>query len=105
MLLVAQEPSDSQIRVDGVLTSKFNDIGSFFVKGSYSGNFTASLRSFSNTVLRSIQIVSMATSSAHTQHNFILTPTAVAAISNNTFCVTYDASISRMLLTGRAKLI
>ncbi len=68
--------------------------GSFYVKGSYSGNFTASLMSQSNTILGSVDIVSMVTSSAWTQHNFTLTPSVAATTSNNIFSITYHASVS-----------
>jgi alpha-N-arabinofuranosidase len=71
--------------------------GSFYVKESYSGSFTASLLSASSTVLGSVQIPSMAASGASwTQYNFTLIPTQTATTSNNTFSITYDASVSTM---------
>lgn len=69
--------------------------GSFYVKGSYSGAFTVSLVSVSNTVLGSVQIASTSTASSWTQHNFTLIPMAAATTPNNTFSITYDASVSR----------
>jgi len=68
--------------------------GSFYVRGLYSGNFTASLSSLSNAVLGSVDIPSVGTSSDWTQYNFTLTPTAAALSSNNTFSITYNASVS-----------
>lgn len=69
--------------------------GSFYVRGSYSGNFTASLLSLSNITLGSVDIESVATPNAWTQHNFTLTSTQAANNSNNTFTVTYEANVSR----------
>ena len=74
--------------------------GSFYVKGLYSGHFTASLSSLSNSVLGSVEIPAVGNSSDWTRYNFTLTPTAAATSSNNTFCITYDASVSGMNLNA-----
>jgi len=69
--------------------------GSFYVKGSYAGHFTASLLSSTKAVLGSVDFVSTASSSNWTQHSFTLTPTADATSSNNTLTITYAVSVSR----------
>jgi alpha-L-arabinofuranosidase len=67
--------------------------GSFWVKGSYKGNFTAWLRSnLTSDVFGSVQIASAATPDTWVQHNVTLTPTKAAPNSNNTFAITFDAA-------------
>jgi alpha-N-arabinofuranosidase len=85
----------------GISVKVQNYQGSFYVKGSYSGNFTASLSSASNNVLGSVEIPSVGTGSDWTQYNFTLTPTTTATSSNNTFSITYDASVSGKVLNVR----
>ena len=69
--------------------------GSFWVKGSYKGTFTASLQSsITNETLASTEVISAATSSEWIQHNFTLIPNKAASNINNTFSITYDASVS-----------
>ena len=69
--------------------------GSFWVKGSYKGAFTASLQSsITNETLASTMVISAATSSEWIQHNFTFVPNKAASNVNNTFSITYDASVS-----------
>jgi alpha-N-arabinofuranosidase len=85
----------------GISVKVQNYQGSFYVKGSYSGDFTASLSSASNNVLGSVEIPSVGTGSDWTQYNFTLTPKTTATYSNNTFSIIYDASVSGKLLNVR----
>ncbi|KAJ5307027.1 hypothetical protein N7508_006042 [Penicillium antarcticum] len=64
--------------------------GSFYVKGSYMGSFTASLRSSTGKVLASTKVTSKSVADHWVQHSFILTPSKKAANSNNTFSLTFD---------------
>jgi alpha-N-arabinofuranosidase len=67
--------------------------GSFWVKGSYRGSFTASLKSdITQQTFASVQVASKASANAWVQHNFTLTPTSAAANSNNSFILTFDKS-------------
>ncbi|THY21184.1 putative vacuolar segregation protein [Aureobasidium pullulans] len=67
--------------------------GSFWVKGSYDGNFTASLKSdITKETLASVQIPSKASPSEWVQHNFTLTPASAAQNSNNSFILTFKKS-------------
>jgi len=67
--------------------------GSFWVKGAYTGTFTASLRSnLTNQTFGSVQIQGTTSANAWTQHNFTLTPDTAAPNSNNTFVITFDAA-------------
>lgn len=66
--------------------------GSFYVKGDYSGNFTASFLSSSREVLGSVQVISAATTAGWKEHTFTLTPSKAAANSNNTLTLTWNAS-------------
>lgn len=67
--------------------------GSFYVKGDYSGSFTASLQSYlTNETYGSVKIESCATSSEWVQHNFTLVPKAAANV-NNTFSITFDSKV------------
>jgi alpha-N-arabinofuranosidase len=68
--------------------------GSFYVRGDYAGKFTASFQSVAKETLGSVEIESVATAAGWTQHNFTLTPTKAASSSNNTFSITYNASVS-----------
>lgn len=68
--------------------------GSFYVKGPYDGNFTASLESAtSGQALASVTIPSTSNQNGWVQYQFILTPTTMASNTNNTFSLTFDASV------------
>lgn len=65
--------------------------GSFWVHGSYSGQFTASLQSaLEDEVFGSVKIDSKAQADQWIEHEFELVPTKNAPSSNNTFAVTFD---------------
>ncbi|KAI0105807.1 glycoside hydrolase family 51 protein [Daldinia grandis] len=67
--------------------------GSFWVKGTYSGQFTASLQSnITGQTFGSVKVKSQSTADQWTEHNFELTPSRDAPSSNNTFAITFDAS-------------
>ncbi|THC94799.1 hypothetical protein EYZ11_005745 [Aspergillus tanneri] len=67
--------------------------GSFYVKGSYEGEFTASLESkITGEVFASIKVPSRSVRHGWTQHNFTLTPYKSSPNVNNTFTVSFDAS-------------
>ncbi|THV74748.1 putative vacuolar segregation protein [Aureobasidium pullulans] len=67
--------------------------GSFWVKGSYDGSFTASLKSdITKETLASVRVPSKASSSEWIQHNFTLTPASAAQNSNNSFILTFKKS-------------
>lgn len=71
--------------------------GSFYVRGDYDGTFTAAFQSASGENLGSVEIESLATASAWTQHNFTLEPTKSAADVKNTFSITHDTTVSNCL--------
>ncbi|KAL2126830.1 hypothetical protein VTI74DRAFT_171 [Chaetomium olivicolor] len=67
--------------------------GSFYVKGSYSGRFTASLQSnLTGEIFGAVDIVSRSVSDEWVKHEFTLVPRKAAPNSNNTFAITFDAS-------------
>ncbi|KAI1383982.1 glycoside hydrolase family 51 protein [Hypoxylon trugodes] len=67
--------------------------GSFWVKGNYSGKFTASLQSnITGETFGSVKVKSRATSDEWVEHDFELTPSKNAPNANNTFAITFDAS-------------
>ncbi|OTA76960.1 glycoside hydrolase family 51 protein [Hypoxylon sp. CO27-5] len=67
--------------------------GSFWVKGSYSGRFTASLQSITtNEIFGSVEVESQSSPDQWIEHIFELTPLKDAPNSNNTFLLTFDAS-------------
>ncbi len=69
--------------------------GSFYVKGSYSGSFTASLQSnLTGETFGAVDIVSRSVANEWVQHEFTLVPKKAAPNSNNTFAITFDASVS-----------
>lgn len=69
--------------------------GSFYVKGSYKGSFTASLESnITGKTLASVEVTSKSVANEWVQHEFTLTPKSKAANVNNTFSLTFDASVS-----------
>ncbi|KAI1772567.1 glycoside hydrolase family 51 protein [Hypoxylon cercidicola] len=67
--------------------------GSFWVKGAYSGQFTASLQSnVTGEMYGTAKIASQSTADQWTEHEFELTPSKDAPSSNNSFALTFDAS-------------
>ncbi|CAG7927753.1 unnamed protein product [Penicillium olsonii] len=66
--------------------------GSFFVKGKYSGSFTASLLSPSGKVLASTKVTSKSKADSWVQHSFTLTPKSKSSDTKNTFSLTFDGS-------------
>lgn len=69
--------------------------GSFYVKGSYTGSFTASLQSAtSGKTLASVEIPSKSVADEWVQHEFTLVPATTASNTNNTFSLTFDGSVS-----------
>lgn len=68
--------------------------GSFYVKGSYEGFFTVSLQSTtSGKTLASVKVPSRCAANEWVQHEFTLTPEMTASDTNNTFSLTFDASV------------
>lgn len=68
--------------------------GSFYVKGDYSGKFTASLQSkTSNEVYGKTEIESKAISKEWVQHEFTITPTKTAPNTDNIFSVTFHTKV------------
>jgi alpha-N-arabinofuranosidase len=69
--------------------------GSFYVKGSYKGLFTASLQSnLTGETFGQVDIVSKSVDQGWTQHEFILIPFKNAPNVNNTFAITFNAAVS-----------
>lgn len=69
--------------------------GTFYVKGSYKGSFTASLESnITGKTLASAKVTSKSVANEWVQHEFTLIPKSKAANVNNTFSLTFDASVS-----------
>lgn len=69
--------------------------GSFYVKGSYSGRFTASLQSnLTGETFGSVDVVSKSVANEWVQHEFTLVPKKAAPNSNNTFAITFDTAVS-----------
>jgi alpha-N-arabinofuranosidase len=69
--------------------------GSFWVKGGYSGTFTASLRSnLTEGVFGSIEIPSKAVQGEWVEHEFELVPEKDAPSTNNTFGIMFDSKVS-----------
>ncbi|KAI1375488.1 glycoside hydrolase family 51 protein [Hypoxylon crocopeplum] len=67
--------------------------GSFWVKGAYSGRFTASLQSnITGEALGTVKIQSRSSSDEWVEHDFELTPSKDAPNSNNTFALTFEAA-------------
>lgn len=68
--------------------------GSFWVKGDYTGQFTASLRSnLTNSVFGSTKVESKSVADDWTEHTYELVPTKDAPNSNNTLAITFDAAV------------
>lgn len=68
--------------------------GSFWVKGGYEGEFTASLQSdLTDETFGSVTVQSKSSAEEWIEHTFELTPEKDAPNSNNTFAVTFDAAV------------
>lgn len=66
--------------------------GSFWVRGDYSGDFTASLQSnITGEQFGVAQVKSEARADEWVEHEFVLTPDKDAPSSNNTFAITFEA--------------
>ncbi|EGY18580.1 alpha-N-arabinofuranosidase A [Verticillium dahliae VdLs.17] len=75
----------------GIDVKKQKYTGSFWVRGSYEGTFTASLRSdLNDDVFGSVDVASKAVADDWIEHEFELIPTMDAPNSNNTFTLTFD---------------
>ncbi|KAI0517074.1 alpha-N-arabinofuranosidase A [Xylaria bambusicola] len=67
--------------------------GSFWVRGDYSGHFTASLQSnITGERFGVVNIKSKSRANAWVEHDFTLTPTKNVPSSNNTFAITFEAA-------------
>ncbi|KAH8157393.1 hypothetical protein CIB48_g10846, partial [Xylaria polymorpha] len=67
--------------------------GSFWVRGNYTGVFTASLQSkITGEQFGAVQIKSESQAQEWVQHEFTLTPNKDAPSSNNTFAITFEAA-------------
>ncbi|CAL5867144.1 uncharacterized protein PFLUO_LOCUS1356 [Penicillium psychrofluorescens] len=96
----------TSVRVSGIGQSGFTNLGffgidvrpqkysgSFYVKGSYNGKFTAKLQSItSGKILANTTITSKCAGDGWVQHEFVLMPETTASNTNNTFSLTFDAS-------------
>ena len=68
--------------------------GSFWVRGSYSGQFTASLQSnITGEQFGAVKIKSKSRANQWIQHDYVLRPTKNAPNSNNTLAITFEASV------------
>jgi alpha-L-arabinofuranosidase len=69
--------------------------GSFWVKGTYSGSFNASLISnITGDVYGSVLVESRSSPDEWVEHTFELTPSVDAPNSNNSFAITFDSAVS-----------
>ncbi|KAF2711394.1 glycoside hydrolase family 51 protein [Pleomassaria siparia CBS 279.74] len=69
-----------------------NYTGSFYVRGSYNGSFTASLSStLTNETFGSVSIPSQSKNDEWIKHEFSLVPKSNAPSSNNSFGIQFDA--------------
>lgn len=77
----------------GMAVSPQTYTGSFWVKGAYTGSFTAALQSnLTDEVFASVDIESKSVDSDWTEHTFELVPETAAPNSNNTLAITFDSS-------------
>lgn len=87
-----------RVSLDIVYVSADTYTGSFYSRGAYSGNFTASVVSdITNQTLASATIASSSVADAWTQHTYELTFAEAAANSNNSFLLTFDAAAGDVL--------
>jgi alpha-L-arabinofuranosidase len=69
--------------------------GSFWVRGDYHGDFTASFRSnITGETFGVTKVKSRARANEWVEHEFDLKPHKNAPNSNNTFAITFDADVS-----------
>ncbi|KAF2020350.1 glycoside hydrolase family 51 protein [Aaosphaeria arxii CBS 175.79] len=67
--------------------------GSFWVKGTYNGSFTATLKSnLTAEVFGSVEVQAKTNANEWVQHEFELIPEKNAPNSNNTFAITFDST-------------
>ncbi|KAI0377580.1 glycoside hydrolase family 51 protein [Hypomontagnella monticulosa] len=93
----AQSQGEVGFRNDGYwgmnVEAKKKYSGSFWVRGAYSGEFTASLQSnTTGETFGSVKVKSRSSSNEWVEHDFELTPSKDAPNSNNTFSLTFEAS-------------
>lgn len=78
----------------GMSVKQHKYTGSFWVRGAYTGHFTASLQSnLTEDVFGSVKITSKAVADDWTEHEFELVPERDAPNSNNTLAVTFDPAV------------
>ena len=78
----------------GIDVKKQKYTGSFWVKGSYEGVFTASLQSdLTAHVFGTVEIESKTSPNEWVEHEFELVPTMDAPNSNNTFALTFNPEV------------
>lgn len=78
----------------GMSVKKHKYTGSFWVRGAYTGHFTASLHSnLTQQVFGSVEFDSKAVEDDWVEHEFELVPDLDAPNSNNTFSVTFDPTV------------
>jgi alpha-N-arabinofuranosidase len=69
--------------------------GSFWVRGDYNGDFTASLQSnITGERFGVTKVKSRSRANQWVEHKFALTPYKNAPSSNNTFAITFDVRVS-----------
>lgn len=79
--------------------------GSFYVKGAYEGQFEASLQSATTgEVFATVKIPSQSVADKWTQHVFTLTPHVAARDVNNTFSLTFVASVSQETMSFKGSV-
>lgn len=71
--------------------------GSFWVKGTYTGSFNASLVSnITGEVYGTVAVESHSSPDTWVEHPFELIPTLDAPNSNNSFSLTFDAAVRQL---------
>jgi alpha-N-arabinofuranosidase len=82
----------------GIDVKKQKYAGSFWVKGNYKGDFTASLSSnITGETFGSVKVKSKATEREWVEHKYTLIPSRNAPNSNNTFSLTFESAVSSTL--------
>ncbi|KAK2811992.1 hypothetical protein FQN50_001700 [Emmonsiellopsis sp. PD_5] len=80
----------------GMSVKKQKYSGSFWVKGSYKGVFTASLQSaLTNETFGSVKVKSKASPKKWVEHKFELVPRKDAPNANNTFAITFNPDAAK----------
>ena len=76
----------------GISVTQQTYTGSFWVKGAYEGNFTASFQSaLTDDVFASVEVESKSVSDEWVEHEVVLIPEVDAPNVNNTFAITFDS--------------